>query len=172
MLGLAATDLGYSLRRRKWSSGTSTRITAWPPGSAKSSSTSPPGLARGRRLEGNAEVSQARLLPADIRHLEPERREPVRPGWGGAGQFEEAAAQKVDHADDRAAVAILMEDPQTQWAPQLGCYLVLARYASISPTPGITLLAGRGAPAPSFYPNPSTRNPCRSRNPGPPDDIA
>ena len=48
----------------------------------------PPVLARGRRPEGNAEASQARLLPADIRHLEPERREPVRPAWGGAGQFE------------------------------------------------------------------------------------
>jgi hypothetical protein len=54
----------------------------------------PPGLGRGRRPEGNAEVSQARLLPADIRYLEPERREPVRSGWGGAGQFEEAAARK------------------------------------------------------------------------------
>jgi hypothetical protein len=67
-----------------------------------------------REAEGNAEASQARLLLADIRHLEPERREPVCPACGGAGQFEEAAAQKVDHADDRAAVAIFMEDPQTQ----------------------------------------------------------
>jgi hypothetical protein len=74
----------------------------------------PPGLASGRPPEGNAEASQAHLLPADIRHLEPERREPVRRAWGGAGQFKEAAAQKVDHADHRAAVAILIEYPQTQ----------------------------------------------------------
>jgi hypothetical protein len=63
---------------------------------------------------GQRQFDQARLLPADIRHLEPERREPVRPAWGGAGQFEEAAAQKLDRADHRAAVAILMEYPQTQ----------------------------------------------------------
>ena len=74
----------------------------------------PPGLASGRPPERNAEATQAHLLPADIRHLESERREPVRPAWGGAGQFEEAAAQKVDHADHRAAVAILIEYPQTQ----------------------------------------------------------
>ena len=30
----------------------------------------PPGLARGRRLEGNAEVSQARLLPAGSQSVE------------------------------------------------------------------------------------------------------
>jgi hypothetical protein len=70
MLGLAATDLGYSLRRRKRSSGTWTRITTWPPGSAKSSSTSPPGFARGRRLERNAEVPQARLLRAGSQSVE------------------------------------------------------------------------------------------------------
>ena len=76
-----------------------------------------PVLARRRRPEGNAEASQARSSRLDIRHLESERREPVCPAWGGAGQFEEAAAQKVEHADDCAAVAILMEDPQTHDLP-------------------------------------------------------
>jgi hypothetical protein len=45
----------------------------------------PQGLARGRRLEGNAEVSQARLLPAGSQSVE-------NP-FARAGQFEEAAAQ-------------------------------------------------------------------------------
>jgi hypothetical protein len=48
-----------------------------------------------------------------------------------------------------------------------GCYLVPARCASISLTPGITLLAGRGASAASFHPKSKYTKPLQVEEPGP-----